>query len=76
MEKKKKHSGELKSVTHAFHPRGPGGTCPGWHEPSAQETDPPTEVWQTKERQAWMIRWATASMLKQRFFKTGVKQKP
>lgn len=27
--KKKKHIGELKSVTHAFHPRGPGGTFPG-----------------------------------------------
>lgn len=38
------NAGELKSVTHAFHPRGPGGTCPGRHEPSAQETDPPTEV--------------------------------
>lgn len=30
-----------KSVTHAFRPPDPEGTCPGRDAPSAQETDPP-----------------------------------
>lgn len=32
---------EWKCVTHVFYPPRPEGTCPGWYEPSAQETNPP-----------------------------------